>query len=417
MMERALDESLPTSSGAMLEPRHRWFHVKEAFSPRLLDEAFGKHIDSSCRILEPFSGSGTIPVSAAEKGVPCKAYEVNPFLHFVSQTKLATIHPKALKEAAGVIEEALKKRQASPLASYSTFSEGGGAAAWLFNTSVLEAFESGWQACECYSGGVRDLLNLSLLGAAMENCNAKRDGKCLRYRPDWQNLGYNSATFADSFLTRIAWMVEDLEACPLPNQKSTVRRADVRLAIKSNRGLFTHCVTSPPYLNSFDYSDIYRPELFLGRFVKSNDELRAIRLSAIRSHVQAKWDQPKSDDFGRLYQGCIGDLRDSESLWDKRLPSMVQAYFEDMESLLRSLLTRAAGGAQVWFVVSTSAYAGVEIPVDLILAEIATRLGWRLKGVKVFRDLRSSSQLHTFGGRSEQRRLLLRESAVVLEKR
>ena len=48
--------------------------------------------------------------------------------------------------------------------------------------------------------------------------------------------------------------------------------------------------------------------------------------------------------------------------------------------------------ASVWLVVSTSAYASVEVPVDLILAELSQKCGWFLREVGVLRYLRSSSQ-------------------------
>ena len=41
---------------------------------------------------------------------------------------------------------------------------------------------------------------------------------------------------------------------------------------------------------------------------------------------------------------------------------MVQAYFEDMKDILESIFKKMRVGGQVWFVVSTSAYAGMEIP-------------------------------------------------------
>ena len=45
--------------------------------------------------------------------------------------------------------------------------------------------------------------------------------------------------------------------------------ADSRHHLPDSFAGFKLCVTSPPYLNSFDYTDIYRPELFLGGFVQS----------------------------------------------------------------------------------------------------------------------------------------------------
>ena len=166
-----------------------------------------------------------------------------------------------------------------------------------------------------------------------------------------------------------------------------------KLVISPSKEKFRICVTSPPYLNSFDYSDIYRPELFLGDFVRSNKLLMDLRLKTVRSHVQARWKLPSNDQFGFLYERCITEIREnSGELWNPRIPAMIQAYFEDMETILRGLRLRAEDNASVWLVVSTSAYAGVEVPVDLILAEIGQRTGWFLREVGVLRYLRSSSQ-------------------------
>lgn len=141
-----------------------------------------------------------------------------------------------------------------------------------------------------------------------------------------------------------------------------------------------------------------------------------VRLKTIRSHVQADWEHPNNDQFGELYEGCILKLKDStEELWNSRIPSMVQAYFEDMEIILKGLRTRADDKASLWLVVSTSAYAGIEIPVDLILAEIGQHNGWFLREVGVLRYLRSSSQHFKYIGNSEKKSVPLRESVVILD--
>jgi hypothetical protein len=93
---------------------------------------------------------------------------------------------------------------------------------------------------------------------------------------------------------------------------------------------------------------------------------------------------------------------------------MVQAYFEDMRNVLHGLRKHATDEAQLWIVVSTSAYAGVEIPVDLIIADIAVKVGWTLREIGVIRNLRSSVQ-HFKSVEGDYKNLLqLRESAVVL---
>jgi hypothetical protein len=94
----------------------------------------------------------------------------------------------------------------------------------------------------------------------------------------------------------------------------------------------------------------------------------------------------------------------------------VQAYFEDMRTVLRQLLDLAEPKAQLWFVVATSAYAGIEVPVDFICAEIASDIGWSVREIGVLRDLRSSGQHWNRLNGNTERRVALRESVIVLSR-
>jgi hypothetical protein len=192
---------------------------------------------------------------------------------------------------------------------------------------------------------------------------------------------------------------------------------DSRSSLAKTKGKFRLCVTSPPYLNSFDYSDVYRPELFLSQFVSNTSQLRKIRLRTVRSHVQVRWDPPTQKDFGDIYLRTAFDLRSvSGNLWDKRIPLMVQAYFEDMKTILKALHCKGEADAQVWIVVSTSAYGGVEIPVDMILAQIAENVGWFLYDIGVIRHLRHSGHHWRKLPDADRPSAKLRESVVVLGK-
>ena len=264
---------------------------------------------------------------------------------------------------------------------------------------------------------IRDLVRLALLGAAMDVCNAKRDGKCLRYKTDWSDLRYDRKAFAAAFELRIDSMVDDLRDSMPPTGKARIELGDSRNDIgKAYRGKFKLCVTSPPYLNSFDYTDVYRPELFLGKFVGSPEQLRALRFKTLRSHVQVDWTRPVRDDFGVLYADCVQELRArSRKMWNRRLPQMVQAYFEDISNVLSSLRRRARDDAKLWVVVSTSAYAGVEIPVDLILGELGSCAVWFLRDIRVLRYLRTSGQHWNLWSASERSKPQLRESVTIFD--
>jgi hypothetical protein len=170
------------------------------------------------------------------------------------------------------------------------------------------------------------------------------------------------------------------------------------------------CVTSPPYLNTLDYTDIYRPELFLGHFVNNTDELYKLRLKTVRSHLQARWKDPKESDFGSLYDAAIEHVKgNAHELYDPRIPFMIQAYFEDMAKILSTQKYYARDGAQAWLVVSNSAYADREIPVDLIIADIGANLVWKLKEVAVLENIQRRKSKYSPSIDT------LRESLVIFE--
>ena len=426
MMEVALDlDALTNSTSVAMAkeslPRHRWYSVKESFSAGLVRLAVQhEECEENDLIFDPFCGGGTTPVAVAAEGFPAVGVEVNPFLAFVAKAKLSRVRGRTFAKYSGQVEAGIERGHASPFDGYSTFTRSDRGGRGLFNREVLRAFEGGWLACS--SIGPNDVsrpMKLALIAAAMDVCNAVRDGKALRYRQNLLDENFDGTDFAERFSIRVQQIGEDLEASIVTGEASIwngdCRRRISRLAERE----FRLCVTSPPYLNSFDYSDVYRPELFLGGFVESTAELHAIRIRTVRSHVQANWPRPKSADFGQRFETSFRDISERvDTLWDKRIPLMIQAYFQDMNLVLGKLRKAARRHASVWLVVSTSAYGGIEIPVDLIIADIGCQVGWHLRDVHVVRHLRSSGQhwnVHKTGHAAEAMRPPLRESLIILD--
>lgn len=402
-------------------PRHRWYFVKEGFSPELIKQAIR---ESGCQegdlVVDVFCGGGTTTLTAVTEGRAALGFEVNPFLAFVSRSKLIQCRRSVFQKHSNTVLNAARTGLPSRLEGFSTFTEAGTSNKWLFNLEVLRAFQGGWKATNDLYWPARDLLRLCLIGAAMEVCNAVKDGKCLRYRKGWKERRFASRDFIRELEGRIAMVAEDLDECPIDGEYD-IRNSDSRnldAGVFKGKG-FRLCVTSPPYLNSFDYTDIYRPELFLGRYVDSADELMQLRLRTLRSHVQANWPAPEKIEQSALLSQSLSEIDDhSERLWNQRIPDMIRAYFEDIKKILTSLKPLALPDATLWLVVSTSAYAGIEVPVDLILADIGSKCGWSLREIRVAANLRRVpgqqwDELSSNGNYDPY----LRESIIILDNR
>lgn len=390
-------------------PRFRWYGYKEGFSPDIVSEAINSvDFDDDDFILDPFNGNGTVTLTASLNKIKAIGIEVNPFVAFMSRVKLCTQERDNFQRSIGSILVSVKKQETSNLLHFSTFSEFSGKSKWLFNSEILNSFEGGWIETKKLSAKNLDLFRLALIGAAMDNCNATKDGKCLKYRKNWEEIQFSKEDFLNSLEKRINIIATDLAESNI-TKNAIIINEDSRRAISSISQKFKLCVTSPPYLNSFDYTDIYRPELFLGKFIKSNAELRNLRYKTIRSHVEIKLPNPLINSFGEIYKNSFEIIKNSNHLWDKQIPIMIQSYFEDMENVLSSLKLKAKKNAQLWLVVANSIYAEIELPVDLILAEIGTRRGWKLLRIEVLRNIQRRKTKHNGN------LLSVRESLIVFQ--
>ncbi|MGN6181392.1 MAG: DNA methyltransferase [Mucilaginibacter sp.] len=403
------------------QPRHQWYYFKEGFSSALVKEAIGA-IDKKkpLKILDPFSGSGTTALTSSLLGHAATGIEVNPFLHFTSEIKTkawAIPYDKSMKD----LNEVLKKSRSgafSALEGFSTFTAKEGLDKWLFNTSVIRRYTSVINAIDkCVDEEQKPLFRFAALIAAMDCANVKKDGKGVRYKKNWKDVAYAGSDFERNFSETFKKIASDINSNPI------TKKHEPKIFLSDSRGQFLNpdfkednydlVITSPPYLNSFDYTDIYRPELFLGGFIRNNEELRELRLKTLRSHVQVDWNPEITyvAEYLKKYHDII--VSNKDQLWNKRIPVMIEAYFDDLAVILKNVKERMRKGGQVWLVVSTSAYAGVHIPVDLIIGEIGHELGLRLKGIHCLRYLRTSSQQYT---QLQTNKAPLRESLIILEK-
>ena len=404
-----------TSEDNLTEPRHRWYYFKEGFSTNLVDYAISESgLKSDDIILDPFGGSGTVNLCASQKGIDSIGIEVNPFAFFLSKVKhlnpsLRYLEGK-IKKDISIITKGIIKGKKSPFLNFSTFSELTGKEKWLFNSDVLNSFEGGYNELKKINPAYRNLFKLALINSAMANCNAKKDGKCLRYRTNWEKLDFDSEDILKSFEKNIEVIIEDLIKDAIIVQPK-IYNADSRNFLNENKLQFKLCITSPPYLNSFDYTDVYRPELFLGRFIKTQESLYDLRKQTLCSHINVlkKLCNFKSDSL--LYNKVLAQLNDHrKEFWNGNIPLMVQLYFQQMNNILKRLFILGKKGTQTWMVVANSAYFNFEIPTDLILADLGTKVGWKLKEIHVLREVFKRGSKYSPDVHS------LRESAVVFYK-
>jgi len=185
-------------------------------------------------------------------------------------------------------------------------------------------------------------------------------------------------------------------------------RGDARVLLPSV-GEQDVAVFSPPYPNSFDYTDVYNVELWLLGYFRNGESNRSLRGKTLRSHVQIKRSYAVSLDMPQSLKSTYSELvKHREALWSRYIPEMVVSYFDDMANVLKGVSKPLRKRGRIYCVVGDSQYAGVAIPVAKILKQLVCSTALKLVYSEQFRSMRVSPQQ---GGREE-----LPETLLVFEK-
>lgn len=408
--------SVGTNNGAAELAFQKWKHFKEAYTPELVARAVTESPIPVTRCLDPFGGSGTTAVTCQFLGIDSVSIEVNPYLADLIEVKLASYDPDDLARDLGrVLRSAVKRRPTASLslpdAAPLTLVEPGAGGRWVFDYPIAQRIAALLSAIHSLEKARHTRLFQVLLGGILlEVSNVVVNGKGRRYRRRWQERRRDPNAVERLFSDAVRRAVADVHrfgdrAC----HGSTVIRGDARRMI-TNLPTFELAVFSPPYPNSFDYTDVYNLELWVLGYLTDRFTNKRLRQSTLCSHVQIDRSYPPPPPGSRSLDSALTRLRRrSEQLWHRRIPDMVGGYFADLLAVLSATRSVLHAEGSAWLLVGDSRYADVVIPTATIFSELANTAGFRTVAMEETRSMRSSAQQ---GGRYE-----LAESLLVLRPR
>jgi len=413
--QKRLVPSIGTNAGAMTLPFQNWQHFKEAFAPELIERAISESVIGVKACVDPFGGSGTTGLACQFLGVKPTLMEVNPYLADLIETKLHVYDTNKLARDFGTIVRKASSRTKGLHNAWKklppTFVEPGKNGRWIFDADVAGQLSSLLVAMDGLSEPAhRRFFRILLGGMLIEVSNVRISGKGRRYRTNWQARTIAPRTVMNLFCQRVEQAISETHRFSDRRcSQYEIHRGDCRAEL-SGKGPYDLAVFSPPYANSFDYTDVYNIQLWMLGYLRESIDNRVLRTSTLSSHVQVSRDFKAAPKKSPLLNQALVELEEKEaSLWDHRIPAMVGAYFSDMSFILRKLADSLSKKADLWMVVGDSRYAGVHIPVADILLELAPKATWRRVASEPFRSMRSSPQQ---GGQEE-----LAETLVVLRRR
>ncbi len=381
---------------ASVLPFQRWYRFKEAFTPSFVAEIFAGMRSFPATCLDPFGGSGTTALAAQCLGVHPTTIEVNPFLADLMEAKLfphslASVRAGWLRVLRAVANEPSAHWSVTPPPS---FIEPGVRGRWIFDREIAGRVGAYVQAISAIEDPEVQRLFRVLLGSALVHVsNVVISGKGRRYRGARTQMRA-SVQGLDARLDRgFRTMFSDIaQYGQRPEPGYRLLRGDARVLIRESAPVDA-ILFSPPYPNSFDYTDIYNVELWALGYLSGPGDNRSLREATLRSHVQIvrSFDgaMPTSPT---LDEACVRLRELGSVLWSPHIPAMLRAYFADICDVLLQCRGRLNPGGAIFAVVGDSRYAKVTIDVSRILCELSAPLGLRIHRAVPVRSMRSSAQ-------------------------
>ena len=401
------------------EPFHRWYPFVEGYSKEFIQSIVKEMDRNNLVCLEPFSGSGTTALELQNCGIACFAFEVNPLMYLIARVKFENGYElERFEYWYDYIVKERSKKIVELETEFNTLYQGEGKKKWNYNTDIGIAVEKLRQVIESISEVIyKELFKVALAAILLDVSNLYRNGKCLSYKKKWEDRKIVEKDVFDKFdekvLKELKCDIENSITRTKINNKERLYNQDSRIGIANevDDNSIDLVITSPPYLNSRDYTDTYMLELKTLGFTKTSEEIKELREKTLRSHVQIKWNDT-SNVNNELLENTLVELEEASKeieKWNDSIIDMVRLYFVDMQNIFRVLYGKMKIHGRIYFNVSNSAYFNVLINTLEICASIAEQEGFKVLEIRDARKLKTSPQQKKTIGK-------LLEGVVVLEK-
>ncbi|KYK33071.1 MAG: hypothetical protein AYK19_14335 [Theionarchaea archaeon DG-70-1] len=390
-------------------PFLRIYKYKEAFSFKLVNEFLKRfEADSNDYVFDPFSGLGTTMFTSMLNSVPSVGVDKLPLAHFISKTMplLLQLKENELKKLWKSLTPKIQGNEPADVALDVSIMKKS------FDEETLSILRKLKSTIDGLSFPYHDIL-LLLFFSILEECSfTSKDGQFLRLQKNKrvsnpieamkrkimeveEDIRRTKIIFPDFFITD--------EIMPGVYLEDTRNLSTIQF--KKNP---TIIVTSPPYANRYDYTRTYSLELCF-HFVKTFEELKAVRFGILRSHIESKIQKDEIPPHPVIKE--VVEALGTKNLNNPKIPAMLTTYFIDMQKVIQEWFTVLAPGASIAMVVDNVRFEGEMVPVDLILSEIAEEAGFDIKEIIVARYKgNSSQQMKKYG------KVPVRESIVVWER-
>ena len=380
-----IDPVQATYRGGQIEPLHDWYPYLEGYSPKFVAQVIQEFAPRASRILDPFAGTGTTPLTVPQLGGEAFHCELNPLLQYLIETKTIALRldeaarnrvAVALREVGsglGTLLRAVRPDEELRVAYEQTFGRSRFFDGRVFEQVLLtRAFAD---RLSCDDPLAARFLIVAVLASLVPASRLIRRGD-VRYKTARESRQFR-VDFLGTVSERLKVMSADLLHLRLLPTIPLLICEDARHLDRIKSLEIDAVVTSPPYLNGTNYFRNTKLELWFLRCLRKPEDLAGFRLRTVTAGIN---DVTVAKTNGETIAECAEVVRRLQATaYDMRIPRMVASYFAEMQSIFGAVCKHLASRATVVIDIGDSSYGNVHVPTDVILTGILEGLGFALR--------------------------------------
>jgi hypothetical protein len=378
--------------------RPGWLRLTPAYSVRLVKDLITT-LPGDVNVLDPFSGTATTGLVAAEHGNSARTFDINPFLIWVGNLKCDSYSSEIIEEISSAAQLAIDGVESSiddanwqpPIFNIERW--------WAPHTlKVLAALrarlvEQFGETKESSQGG---LVWIAFCRLIIETSSAAFNQQSMSFHDDVQH--YEVEHVIELFRVILDSILTSASSKILGDAR--VMKIDAR-EIPPMEMTFGRVITSPPYPNRMSYIRELRPYMYWTKFLEEAKEAGELDWKAIggtwgiASSRLSDWETKEEGLPPKIFD-VYKAICSAESKNAKLLGTYVLKYFHDMHMHLRSIRGVLEHGAQLHYIVGNSTFFGNMVDTAGLLEDSFNILGYTSVKSSVIRKRNSKKELFEY---------------------
>lgn len=383
---------LPTNLTTRRHPVHRWFNFIAGFSPEFVTRCICESgLGTNGRLIDPFAGLSTALVQANFEGVSSVGFETHPFFYDIS---LAKLFPPTRRAQVDRIESIAQSIE--PYAEDLTHVWTTQAVAFLLKLvpeSDLRLLASALLAEGKVAQSDKPLYRLAISRVLELAATSQTDGIYKAPTTSKGSVSYRPAL--EKVCSEIREDIDPIVKGFRPHATLFSMSSEAMTVLDDET--CSLCVTSPPYLNNFDYAEMTRMEFYFWRYAGSWREItERVRRRLIVNTTTAPTDLKRAQDrfsetlsrsIRALLEPLVEALRDQRRIrpGKKDYDLLVYPYFAQMQTVFRELRRVLKPDSPFHLLVADAALYGVHIETDKLLARLMEESGFEVLDIERMR--------------------------------